>query len=492
MAVIGPPGSGKTTATLVPHLILSRGPAVAVTTKATDLFRPTAQTRARLGQLWHYNPGYGETLPGTTELRWSPITGAEDWSEAVYSANLLTQEVLDVQGNESSSGQFFKLSATHVVAVLLHAAALMDKPMMFVLNGLAGSELIWHQVERVVFSKGSPFAASWYDAIWAEDDRTRRNVFSSAALVFDVFATPKPYASTEDANFSADEFARSTDTIYITADKDEQEALTPVFVHLLKSIERSQRRLFDADEREGLTRPPMYWALDELSSMARLRKFPQLISQSGSTGLEIAACLQDLSQAERLWGAEGKNLLSLMSAVVFPGVVNRDTIETIALLTGKHWVTRRSQSWSSTESESTSFTRSLYNSASESTGSSTTSGHSESHYYVEHTTAGDVFSGTVGDARPAGAQRGRLGERVIWLHSGAVSEAMPLPYFRSAPFNTVLAGNAHWIASNCLFDERVLLPTPDLVVDLLPIKWRQRYLEARLSLGPIRRRELEA
>lgn len=76
--ILGPPRTGKTSAVAVPQIITAFAPVVAVTTKGATLYVPTAQTRARMGQLWHFNPsGEGKTLPGCKELRWSPLAGGK-------------------------------------------------------------------------------------------------------------------------------------------------------------------------------------------------------------------------------------------------------------------------------------------------------------------------------------------------------------------------------------------------------------------------------
>ncbi|HKR50965.1 MAG TPA: hypothetical protein VJT72_15550, partial [Pseudonocardiaceae bacterium] len=92
MVVLGRPGSGKTASVLVPQVLLAPRGVIAVTTKGPDIYRPTAQTRARLGTLWHYNPsGSDEVLPGCIPLRWSPLVGAENWDQAMLAGHLLTE-----------------------------------------------------------------------------------------------------------------------------------------------------------------------------------------------------------------------------------------------------------------------------------------------------------------------------------------------------------------------------------------------------------------
>ena len=78
--VLGPPrNTGKTTAGLIPTVLVAYAPVVAASTK-DDVFAATAQTRALLGICWHFSPdGTEATPPGTRQLRWSPVIAAGDW-----------------------------------------------------------------------------------------------------------------------------------------------------------------------------------------------------------------------------------------------------------------------------------------------------------------------------------------------------------------------------------------------------------------------------
>jgi hypothetical protein len=80
MLVLGPVGQGMSFKIVVPQILLDNAAAVIVSLKL-DLAQATAQTRARLGTVWHFNPGEGPLLPGAKELRWSPLQGAgEVWA----------------------------------------------------------------------------------------------------------------------------------------------------------------------------------------------------------------------------------------------------------------------------------------------------------------------------------------------------------------------------------------------------------------------------
>ncbi len=90
----------------------------------------------------------------------------------------------------------------------------------------------------------------------------------------------------------------------------------------------------------------MLWALDELAKIAPLPNLPGIVADSGSQGLLILGCLQDLSQARHRWGAQADGLLTLFATtLLLPGIADPATLRTVTTLAGQvdrpqHSVTR--------------------------------------------------------------------------------------------------------------------------------------------------------
>jgi type IV secretion system protein VirD4 len=436
-----------------------------VTTTGPDIYGPTAQTRARLGTLWHYNPtGSTEVLPGCTPLRWSPLVGSENWDHAMLAGQMLA-ETLEGASDSSETNNFFRQTAHEIVSVVLYGAASAGKDMEFVLDAMYGMRSALHELEQIIFNSDSQNAKRFFTSLMSADDRTKRNIETTAKLCFKAYTTNRALASSLHPNFNPAEFARSSDTIYITAPPNQQELVGPLIVNLLAHVRDAR---YELELAEAGQHPAMYWALDELSSMARIRRFPQLVSQSGSTGLFITACLQDLSQAERIWGSEGKNLPSFMSAVVFPGVGNRETLETIASYGEKVWITKVAQSWSESTSHSTSSGRGPEgaNSSTSST-TSTTDGHTESVHLIQRITTGDVRNARAG----YGAERISSANRAVFIGNGDPVAVETMPYYETRPFREALISNAVWSASQ---DHHTLTP-PRLGTYRLSPDWLAKY-----------------
>lgn len=300
------------------------------------------------------------------------------------------------------------------------------------------------------------------------DRKTRDNIMTSAQLCFDAYSFDESVASTVDPNFDPHQFAASdADTIYITASLEEQEVIGPLIVNLLAQIRRARYELWMFDQRQGYDgRVPMFWALDEVTSLARIKRLPQLVSQSADTGLLISAVCQSLSQTESAWGAEGKALMDFFTSVmVFSGIRNPDTLEAVAKLGGKEWIVKTLRSWTEGESLGESLTRGKQGASfSESYTKSSSMTESESIHHVDRFSPGDIHEGNAGDG-PGG---------IIYLKGASVIPLQPMPYYAAAPYREVIIGNAvHSVRKH--FDELARIPPPRIRPAGLEPQWAKRY-----------------
>ena len=91
LLVIGPPGSGKTSAVIIPSVIVAPGACVASSIK-DEVMAATAAIRALRGRVWHFDPG-GDVAPaaGVTAARWSPLAGVRSWDDARRAASRMAE-----------------------------------------------------------------------------------------------------------------------------------------------------------------------------------------------------------------------------------------------------------------------------------------------------------------------------------------------------------------------------------------------------------------
>ena len=134
-------------------------------------------------------------------------------------------------------------------------------------------------------------------------------------------------------NFDPEQFAASTDTIYITAPAHRQALCAPLVVGLLEQIRHATYRRAAAHPAAD----PVFFCLDEVANIAPIHDLPALVSEAGGQGLHVMACLQDLSQARTRWGdgaAEGF-LTLFQTKLVLPGISDPRTLEALSLVLGE-------------------------------------------------------------------------------------------------------------------------------------------------------------
>jgi type IV secretory pathway TraG/TraD family ATPase VirD4 len=304
LLVLGPSRAGKTSGILVPQILLALGPVVALTTKGADLLVPTAQSRARLGRIWHYRPAGGEEIPGTTELRWSPLQGAQDWDAASRTAQGFV-DVVPKEGNHNA--EFWDTQAVGFLSIVFYGTALLDEDVDFALDAAFGLGKAMAKIEAVIFEKGTRQAQRYMSGYLDANEKLQRDVRTTAQNALSGFRLQSAIDSTKDPTFDVTQFVKGSgepapdmvgeygyDTVYITAPPDDQKIVCPLLVCFLSVLRRARFKVYE-DDRKKSQHPAMFWALDEVASMARMRALPELAAQSASTGLFMTICLRDWS-----------------------------------------------------------------------------------------------------------------------------------------------------------------------------------------------------
>ena len=374
LLILGPPRSEKTAGVLIPAILSHPGPLVSTSTKA-DVLRATGLVRARLGRVWHYSPDGGETPPGCAELRWSPIPPSARWSAAIAIGKAMADIAESGSGGGGENSSYFRVKSSVVIAALLHAAALDDKPMMWLLRAVNGERKVLAEATEILdgsLSPDSQIAASDLTGVLELDDRSRGAIFATTANAFAAFRLPGALASTENVNFDPADFVAGDphafnplrlspvsgnatpmdvvgaqvghegrfDTVYITASSEQQNLVAPIVASFLSQIREATFARNRTDEaNDYFTRPPVLWALDEIAGIAPMRDLPETLAQSGGQGLLIAACLQDLQMARAKWDKAADAFLTLFgNIVIHAGIRDDDTLRAISTVIGKRWV----------------------------------------------------------------------------------------------------------------------------------------------------------
>jgi len=342
--VLGPPRSGKTSCVVVPNVLAAPGPVVSTSTKP-EVMQATLAARRRLGRCWLYDPS--GTVPlgeGCERLRWSPISSARGWDDAVLTARAMVGAARPGVARSAaflSEASHWIERAEALLAPMLHAAAL---------EGRSTEELMrWvhrrdgTEARDILEGAGAPaqIAADLLIGILATDDRELSGIWSTAGGVLAAYRSRAALAGSVQPNFDPDGFVRGADTVYVCATGRHQAMVGPLVVGLVEDVRGA---CYARAARERAAGAPVVLALDEVANIAPIPELPALVSEGGGQGLLTLACVQDLSQARARWGQAAEGFGSLFGAtVVLPGIGDVRTLDAISRLCGDVEVTVRSE-----------------------------------------------------------------------------------------------------------------------------------------------------
>jgi type IV secretion system protein VirD4 len=328
--VLGPPRSGKTSAVVIPTLLAASGAAVSTSTKP-DVLNATWPARAGLGQVWLFDPtGSVQAPPQRARLlSWSPVAATPTWDEALLIARAMANAAPAGQGTSNESHWRERSSA--LLAPLLLAANLARLTVADVLRWVLRHELA--PACAILKDHDEPVAGDVLAGIERTEGRERSSILSATAGVLSAYNARAARDAAAKPNFDPARFVDGTDTVYIAAPAHRQALSAPLVVGLLEQVRHAAYARSAASPSA-----PVLMCLDELANIAPIHDLPALVSEAGGQGLQILACLQDLSQARQRWGESAADgLLSLFQTkLVLDGIADRRTLEAVSLSLGEY------------------------------------------------------------------------------------------------------------------------------------------------------------
>lgn len=298
-----------------------------------DILNVTARVRSKVGKLWLFDPSGTEDVPnGVAELRWSPVSSALTWDGAQQMADAMV-DAADV-GHGVENGNHWTESAKSLLGPCLHAAALSGGTILDVRRWVTQMDLV--PPGAVLDKHGAEVASDDLDALSKTEERERTSIYATTRLVLKAYGSDAAGKRCVDPNFDAANFVRSQDTLYITAPSHLQSLCAPLVVGLLEEIRRAVYAKARDEARTGSGPAwPTLFALDEVANIAPIKKLPMIVSEAGGQGLQVMACLQDLSQARTRWKEAADGFLTLFGAkVVFAGIGDPKTLSSLSTMVG--------------------------------------------------------------------------------------------------------------------------------------------------------------
>ena len=265
--VIGPPRCGKTTAMVIPAVLVAPGGAVVTSTK-DDVLRATLPWRSWIGCCYVFDPAGAVQIPsGAYQLRWSPVIGCEDFDHAVSMSGYLASAARPGVTSSPDTVHWVE-RAQALLAPLLHAAALSGLGINALCRWVWGHDV--REPEAILSAAGATMPKTILSSIWRTEERERSGIFSTASGILSAYRSPRALEAASKPNFDPNSFVAGYDTVYVCSPSDAQHQTAPLIVALLEQI----RSAVYARNRLHPDAAPVVFVLDEVANIAPLLSLP--------------------------------------------------------------------------------------------------------------------------------------------------------------------------------------------------------------------------
>jgi len=341
--VIAPTQSGKSRRDLT-HKILAAPGGMLVSTTKPELFLWTAMGRVRRGVPVLLFDVTG-AVDWPAQVRWSPIDGCEDPTQAMRRAKALVDAAAVDLGTVSGGNEkTFRTRAYGVIRSYLVAAAISGEQVGTLVDWAASMD----EVPVRILDERFPQLATNLRAELKMVPETRDAVWMSVRKAIEPFLQDRIQAlcsPPRGAGFDAEAFIRSGGALYLIAGEKSAADVAPVLTALVDHVITTARDMAARSAEERMD-PVFSVFLDELPTATPVPDLPQTCADSAGRGVLIHWVAQSRAQLEQTYGHEGARSLIDNSAalVAFGGIKDEKTLEWLAKLCGDHDVTRKSRS----------------------------------------------------------------------------------------------------------------------------------------------------
>ena len=336
LAVFAPTGGGKSLHLMIPGAIDAPGPLVATAT-SPEILDAIVEPRSTLGRIWVFDPLDMARWP--EPMIWNPVAGAHRSEQAVARGQAFTAG-FSADETSDSANPFFRNAAGIIIARLLHAASLADRPIQDVLRWAL--ELERSTEARDILNSDPAAEIMWgrtLEAAVQGADETLSSVRMTLGQKVEPLLsrtvlrqmTPTPGVPV----FHPDLFVTSRDTLVLITDDQADTNVAPLSTMLLNEVLSAAKR-GAARAPGGRLDPPLRIVGDEISNVAPLPKLPGLISNSRGFGVQWWLAFQSMAQILTRWGEGGGRALiaNLNLSLILGGLQDEQALERFSLLVG--------------------------------------------------------------------------------------------------------------------------------------------------------------
>lgn len=341
------PRTGKTTRKAIPALMdHGRAPAL-VTSNKRDIVDATRGPRADVGRVWVFD--LQGLIGESAKWWWNPLSYVVDVATA---SKMAEHFAMDSRGANARTDAFFEPAGQELLANLLLAAALDDRPITQVYSWL--SDPRDESPEEILRDAGPEFrmAADSVRGTLLSPEKQRGGVYGTARQMATCLRNPQVAQWVTRNNnfdkrpqFDPRAFVTGTDTLYLVSreGKDSAGALvTALTVAVCEAAETAASR-----QPHGRLAAPLLAVLDEAANVCKWAELPNLYSHYGSRGILPITILQSWAQGVEVWGEQGMTKLwsSANIATYGGGVKDTNFLHTLSQLVGRFEALTRSESY---------------------------------------------------------------------------------------------------------------------------------------------------
>lgn len=344
VTVIGPPGSGKSSAIFAPSIACHPGPVIVTSVRASGLhpdlrditLKARLEMAAASGGIVHELAIDEAIAPVESPVWWDLIEGCKTWNASLDRARMLAGACIPLS---SDNAQAWRNSVVSLLAPLLHAAAISELTDVDLRAHTRSAEDVLGADERSFSSVRFCLADRYgedHPAVHSCDSHlsatleVQKNV--RYVVDIDILGILSYERSISTDTFDVESFFSGWSTLYITVRPARSKQVRPLIAAMIDSMANDwQSRPYDSMNGTLLL------ALDEVANVAPVAALPEIVAGGGGSGIQCMLGFQDPAQAVAHWGPGDAETVVKTAAntVIFQGLSNRGFLEDIATLFGE-------------------------------------------------------------------------------------------------------------------------------------------------------------
>lgn len=295
VVVIGSSGAGKGQAYVIPNLINIRNKSIIATDPKGELYELTSQLKRDQGY-----KTYQVDFVNFKQAKYNPLYYVETPLDAQKIANTIISNF--EKGGENGSGQFFKNSATNILAALIvyvkteydKDEANLEKVVEVYDEHIQDEEHFLKWVDTI--PKEHP-AKDLLNSIKELTDVTRKSVTSTLSNGFSLFKLPQVKSMTSKSDFNFEDFIEEKAILYVklSMEDDTFAPLTSVFFSQMLNIYYQIAQ----ESSDNKLKRKMIFMLDEFANIGKLDNYSKVLATCRSLGLSMHTIIQNKAQLEK-------------------------------------------------------------------------------------------------------------------------------------------------------------------------------------------------